>query len=272
MLTAYFDESYNHSNPKRPNEPLVYAIGCWLSTVDKWKKFGKRWKRILKTAGVDHFHMNKYESRHPPYNEWSESKRIRVLQELHGAIKDYTIYGNAIVVNRADWDEIIKPDKRVRAAFGYTPYGLGVLASMIMMSGWCDLNGYDEPISYLFAHLPGQGRALDTFFNGFLCDPGLKKKHRLTGIWSKGLAKEVAQLQAADIIAYEAMKRVANLASPDTKRLRESLRNLNLNDEKKFDPYYYGRRELIKWVKVGLGVKPIGQVNSRERFYPFETS
>ncbi|MFY9555477.1 MAG: hypothetical protein WAV20_16155 [Blastocatellia bacterium] len=99
-LTAYFDESYNHTNPKRPAEPPVYTVGCWLSTAKEWARFGRRWKTILKQAGVPFFHMTDYESRWGHYKDWSNSKRLKVLRELHQAVKDYAIYGNATVLNR----------------------------------------------------------------------------------------------------------------------------------------------------------------------------
>src|SRR5258706_10341949 len=108
MLTAYFDESYNHAHPKRPDEPLIYSVGCWLSTDEKWERFAKRWKQILHQAGVDHFHMSKFESRLPPYNTWSNLKRISVQQKLWKTVFDNTLFGSVPMVHRADWDSMIK--------------------------------------------------------------------------------------------------------------------------------------------------------------------
>ena len=50
MLKAYFDESYNHRSPKRPGEPLVFTVACWLAPVQQWKRFGKKWKHAVRNA------------------------------------------------------------------------------------------------------------------------------------------------------------------------------------------------------------------------------
>ncbi len=106
MLTAYFDESYNHRTEKYPNEPLVYTVGCWLSTAQKWLLFEKKWRLALKKAGVEFFHMTDFEARRGEYGFWSNSKRISVLKELHRIIDKHTIFGCSSSVNCADYNEL----------------------------------------------------------------------------------------------------------------------------------------------------------------------
>jgi hypothetical protein len=74
MLVAYLDESYNHPTIKEPNPPLVYTVGCWLSSVEKWQRFRKQWKAELKNRGLDFFHMSRFESRIGEYEDWSTAE------------------------------------------------------------------------------------------------------------------------------------------------------------------------------------------------------
>ena len=55
--------------------------------------------------------------------------------------------------------------------------------------------------------------------------------------------KEVPQLQAADIIAYEFNKRAVNEISPDENYIRKSLDNLDF--EGNCTPLYYGVGQVI---------------------------
>lgn len=249
VLTAYFDESYNHPNAKRPNEPLVYTVGCWLSTVDRWKRFGKRWQRILQEAGVDDFHMNKYESRIKPYDQWSDAKRVRVLQQLWKAVSDYTMFGCASMVHQAGWDAFIQRRPYLHDQFGRTPYGFDVMTAIGMINDWCDKNNQDGPIHYVFAHLKGQGNALDHIFNTILKDREAKKAYRLTGMWTKGVAKYVSQLQGTDMLAYEYTKRVANELSPQPNPIRKAMlyiSSLGFTDAT-FDGIYFDKLKLNTW-------------------------
>jgi hypothetical protein len=251
VLTAYFDESYNHLHPDRSDEPLLYTVGCWLSTVERWKKFGRRWASILNEAGIDDFHMNRYESRFPPYDTWSDKKRIRVLQKLHKAIRDTYIYGCVVSVHKAEWDEFMKDDAKLRNSFGRTHYGFCVQACVMLISDWCAKNSFNEEIHYIFAHLNKQGGVLDPLFKRVLSDPKLKSRYRVGKIWSKGFAKDVAQLQAADIQAYEWNKRMANFMSPNARESRKSLKSLvSPEDQHRIDPMYFDKQYLTEWVEL----------------------
>lgn len=248
-LKAYFDESYNQPNPKRPHEPLIYSVGCWLSTVEKWRRFGKRWRRVLRDAGIDDFHMNKYESRIRPYNDWSDRKRVAVLQKLWKSVGDYAMFGCIPMVHRADWDAFIQARPYLRNQFGKTPYGFCAQAAIGMINDWCDKRNLDGPIEYIFAHLPGQGGALDYIFNTLLKDKEAKKAYRLSGMWQKGRARKVSQLQGADLLAYEFTKRVTNQLSPQPNPIRKAtlyMSSIGFSDYN-FDGIYFNKTKLNNW-------------------------
>lgn len=245
MLVAYLDESYNQRTVRNPNDPLTYTVGCWLSTLEQWKKFNKKWRPALNSAGVEWFHMSEYESRLKDYEFWPEIKRTGVIKRLHRIIKDHTIQGVTVSVNCADFDAVMTDDwKRV---FGKTYYGFDVRMIMKFLAEWADEKNEPGPIHYVFAELNGQGNELDKIFRVMLKHPNSKKWLRLGGMWTKGLMREVTQLQAADIVAYELNKRVVNHISTNDKFVRKSLNNLAAGIyQDRLAPLYFGRTELIR--------------------------
>jgi hypothetical protein len=247
VLTAYLDESYNQHTPKNPNDPLCYTVGCWLSSFEQWKKFNKEWRREIGNARIDWFHMSEYESRLNEYEDWSNVKRIGVLKRLHRIIKDHTLCGVTLSVNCADYDTLITGD--LVRAFGKSYYAFNVRMIMKDLAEWCDANNHPGPIHYVFAELQGQGNELDKIFREALREPRMKSWLRLSGMWSKGLMRDVTQLQAADIVAYEINKRAVNYVSAKPQFVRKSLDNLATGIYgSRLAPLYFGRPELMKLV------------------------
>lgn len=245
VLYAYFDESYNQANPKMPNDALIYTVACYLSPVWKWKRLADKWTKVLTEAGIDDFHMNRYENRVKEYEKWDETKRVQVLQRLHKIINDEVIYGSAFAMDRIAFDEIVTTEAR-RVLSARSPYAFNAFSCMSEINDWCNKKGYNEPIHYVFAHLQKQGGDLDGFFKRALANPQLKKALRLTGTWTKGLAKDVPQLQAVDILAYEVTKRAADLFGAGERKIRKSLQNMRLASKGKFQGGYLGRTQMIK--------------------------
>lgn len=258
MLTVYFDEAYNHHTEKNPDDPLVYTVGCWLSTSQRWLLFGKKWRFALKLAGIEFFHMTEFESRRGAYESWSNSKRIRILKDLHRIIDKHTIWGCSSSVNRADYDDLIATTPDFANYFGKNEYDFNVRVCMHKLKDWYAQQGYDGTVQYVFADLAKQGGALNRIFQEILRSPELKKRFRVDGMWTKGLMREVVQLQAADVVTYEINKRVVNeLKAGNTgqRHIRKSLENMHLS--RKFAPLYFNRDEMNKWiVKSFTGLKP----------------
>lgn len=246
MLNAYFDESYNHRTERSPHDPLLYTVACWLSSVNEWKKFGKKWKSALRSVGLEDFHMNEYENRRGDYEGWPHIRRVNFLKRLHRIMKEHIAFGCAYTIDRTAFDELVEPGWK--SAFGTKScYGFTVFSCLDELSMWCDRNGYQgESIHHIFAHMVGQGSDLDAIFNFMLKKPKLKEVLKLSGTWTKGLAKDVPQLQAADILAYEINKRAVDTFGADVREVRKSLQNLHLSSRGKFHAGYYGREQIAQ--------------------------
>lgn len=253
VLVAYLDESYNHRTEKNPNDPLIYTVAGCLSTVEMWSRFSKQWKSALKSRGLDHFHMAKFESRIGVYGDWGDQTRHAFFRRLKRIIKENTLYNVTLSVNCADYDELVTGD--VRTEWGKTYYGFDVRLLLKTFGEWANENDYQGTIQYVFAELKGQGGELDGIFMGCLKDPEVKNRYRLNGMWSKGLMREVVQLQAADVLAYELNKRAVNHFGAGTKRVRKTL-DLFQYDRDRLAPLYISRKEILKLFKA-TGYKPL---------------
>lgn len=254
VLTAYFDESYNHRTEKNPDEPLVYTVACWLSTAQKWLLFGKKWRFALSKYGLEFFHMTDYEARRGEYGFWPESKRIGALKEFHCIMDKHTIFGCSPSVICADYDALIEPVPRYADYFGRTYYDFDVRVCMHKLKDWCNAHGYGGTVQYVFAGMAKQGSALDRMFREVLKEPEIKSRFRASGTWTKGLMREVVQLQAADIVAYEINKRVVNelnARKTGERKIRKSLDNMHLT--RKFEPLYFDAAEITRWINKSFG-------------------
>ena len=225
VLTVYLDESYNQHTAKDPNDPLMYTVGCWLSSVNDWNKFEKEWNAALRSAGIEWFHMSEFESRLGDYEDWGDLKRVGVLKRLHRVVKTNTMYGLANSVNCAEFDEIINTPE-LKRQYGKTYYSFNVRMIMLTMAHFALLNNHPGPINYVFAELKGQGNELDRIFRERLKDREAKNHFRLSSMWTKGLMRDVGPLQAADIVAYETNKRAVSIFSGKPTFMRRSLQNL----------------------------------------------
>jgi hypothetical protein len=252
MLTAYLDESYNHSD--KPTVPLVYTVAAYISTRERWSRFGKQWKSALRSKGLDHFHMSKFENRIGAYADWDNAERHGFLRRLKQIIKANTLYGASLSVNCADYDDLIQGE--VRTEWGKTYYGFCVRLLLKHLGEWAEEQNHPGSIHYVFAELAKQGGELDRIFTRCLKDPEVRQRYKLNGMWTKGLMREIVQLQAADVMAYELNKRAVNQFGVGLKTVRKSL-DIFQYDRDRFAPLYISRKEILKlFSKSGYTATP----------------
>lgn len=248
MLSVYFDESYNQPTSKEPDMPLVYTIGGYLSTVQQWKAFQKEWSKTLKDAGIPFFHMADYESRFGFYKDWSDEKRIEVLQKLHTIINKYVLKGFATSILISDYEGLSAEQKFV---FG-EPHVCALISCMKHIAVLCDEFDITDRIAYVFENSRFNGRISTTFGN--LSDED-NKGYRVGSLTFA--QKECMPLQAADILAYEVTKEIARQKNQsNTRHTRKSIKNLAIHG---IDELYYMERE--HFVEVLTKAKEMGVYN-----------
>ncbi len=139
---------------------------------------------------------------------------------------------------------------------GKTWYAYGLRGCIKQLAVWCDQSSYsnETSICYVFGDFPKQGGELDRLFKEMLNTPVERKRYRVSGVWTKGIMKEVVQLQAADVIAYELNKRAVNSVSGGRQFVRRSLDNLRLS--KNFSAEYFDRNSFMRQINKDF-TKPI---------------
>ena len=80
MFSAHFDESGTPDDTH-----VVLTVAGFVSSVDKWVRFGPAWKKLLAEAGLPDgtiFHMNWFARNLPPFEQFAgQSKRKATFME-----------------------------------------------------------------------------------------------------------------------------------------------------------------------------------------------
>lgn len=256
-LTAYFDASENRLSPTRPNSPLLHTVGCYLATVEDWRKFQKEWRLELGKKNVPYFHMKDFEyalsaikrgerdkvSSKSFYKNWGEDEFVPFQNRLYRTInrkrKDgsYRLVGFVSSVVKEDFDKTL-PDELKGDPECQSYYIFNVANLMKAIAFWCSQNVIYDPIHYIFAGGDNEGgnieRWVDYLWNK---DEQSKNFFRLNKGYSRAgydiqWMQDVSPLQAADIVAYEFNKVAVEVtgrgyvAEIPLEELRKSLPNL----------------------------------------------
>jgi hypothetical protein len=115
-LTVYVDDSGSDT------KSAVVAAAFCVSTVERWQKLLKKWRKIASDAGFDlaDFHTTEFvacrrgepcqqcqhgKSVNHPWKNWSDDKRKSVLIRMAKAIVENVEYGVGHAYTKADYDE-----------------------------------------------------------------------------------------------------------------------------------------------------------------------
>jgi Protein of unknown function (DUF3800) len=200
MMTVYFDDSGTHDQSE------IAVAACLISDVRRWQSYESEWKSVLDDAGIREagFHMAEFNARKPPFDGWTEQKRDQVIRGLIEIINRYAFAGTATAVVKKDYDALVIG--KLREKLGRYHYTFAVQSCLAFLEEWMDSSDARQPVQYIF-DLMGRGKheIIDLFDDiagremaaSFGIEPGGY------GFSNKRL---VVQLQAADILAWEANK------------------------------------------------------------------
>ena len=220
MFSAYFDESGTHDG-----SPVVVVAG-WVSTDIQWQRFSTAWNEILRSAGLNPpmFHMTDFENRQPPFSEWSQPKRVKVIQKLHSLIRRRT---RQPIIAAVIVDAFNKGQAERKVPKDMSPYGFAVVECIKKVGAWADDVGHHEPIAYFFEDGSRWRRDVFTATSQIEKAPDYRARYRF-GPWGFGFKDQLVPLQAADFLAYEIWKEAinGNLVTGDERLrpMRKSLR------------------------------------------------
>lgn len=249
-FSIYFDESYSY-----PPEPRVYTVGGYISTDVQWKKFRREWRRILAAESIPYFHMVKFQACKPPYDVWSKDKRADFLASLHAVIHNRTLMSFATTVDITDFEALIPEQKKKLV----NPHIFAVKNCMKAVGFWAAEKLIHHPlIAYIFEQGSEHDKQVKRLLDEELPDEdrwffrlaSLKHVDKKTG--------GMPPLQAADIVAYEAMKEIARRLNTEKQRPAR-LSGINLGKTNRDIWLYCGKRDFISSIE---------QAELRAKAYP----
>ena len=244
MLTLYCDDSGTHADSD------IAVAACFISPVEQWKKFAKQWKKIAQQEGFDVFHTADFNARQQQFAspEWQDNgKRNRTYRALIDTIKQRTMVGLGVAVEKAGYDQIVPA--AIRDRIGKNHYTFALYICMGFIKKWREEARVTEPIQFVFDRVSKGKGEIDSYFETLVSGGDHARVH--FGVqgkcWSFRDKAEAVQLQAADIWAYEFFRFMRDCYSSGQKEPRKSLLSLALSP-KQFTEYH-NRETLTEFVR-----------------------
>ena len=201
VLKAYCDES-----EMLAGSGSIFAVVGALALADRWERFSDEWHAALSEHGIPRphvFHMTDFENRRGPYADLSEKERVSLIRALIGAINHSGAVGvgYALVLDQSTTDSV-----RKEIGEPYEFCCLGLVRWILNHLDGLEIGSPDLPealkdrIEFYFEHRHRTGRVLDAF------RAALQRENRNGSIRLVPKEDGLAELQAADLLVYEATK------------------------------------------------------------------
>jgi len=126
VLAAYFDDSGSDDHSSH------YVVGGYLARVEDWVAVSDIWDRLVRSWGIEWFHMVDAESMHGEGLEkrnaygWDWQEREAKLRVLGALVEPMVGRGIACAVDRSLWNAHVKP-QFVRHEEAYHDFGFPYL-------------------------------------------------------------------------------------------------------------------------------------------------
>ena len=201
MLTAYHDEGGGEDHG-------FIIVSCLVSSVNQWDQFENDWRLLLASHDVPYFHMKQIAHCLGPFAKFKgqEGTRKRFLAQAAAILCDRVQRAFSCYVNYDAFERLnleYELDKLLNS-----PYALAGRGCIAQTNDWRLKESADLDIEYVFDRDgPDVGGLINavTKLQPYLPAP-IFKPNRDTQI-----ERGVIQLQAADYLAYEMRKWVADL-------------------------------------------------------------
>lgn len=203
MLCCHFDESEGFI--KSP----VLVVAGFCGGVQQWQFFSTEWLDVLRAYGLKSpFKMQHFERRKEQFRSFPEEKRQPLLRDLLNTISRRAMMGFGSVVHLEPYSRLITGD--VKRHIG-SAYALCIAGCFWGVGRWARMYNHDEPIAYIFDQ--GHKNAGDAL----LCHQKHSNVEEFRVGWRLGSItfdsdERVIPLQAADLFAYESLRRCTERA------------------------------------------------------------
>jgi hypothetical protein len=223
MLQAYMDDSGTHDGSHN-----CVVAGYW-GGVNRWRKFERAWREILRKDGIEEFHANEFwprikGERIGPYRDWTDERHASFIHGLISAIVESGVVPFGCGVLGAEWNEqplslreiITLADSPKKAKSMFVPFQRNIYRAV----------SYCKPgvrMSFIFDQVAESSvqAGILRCFNSIRGDAEAAKdslRDRLDDLVFSD-SKFSPPLQAADLLAYE-MRRYAKQKVRDVNHMR----------------------------------------------------
>ena len=188
----------------------VLSVAGYFARPKVWREFTRDWRRILLPKKIGVFHSSDCQALRGEFENWTREERDELVSRLLPIIPKHSLVGFAAVIVLRDFYAAVKGKEHLVPLIG-TPYGAcfqWLLRSAIEASAWA---GIREPMAVFHENN-------DFHANAYAAFAWLKQYNNPHGVLTSltfGDKKTYIPLQAADILAYEAGKRVVNSSGKD---------------------------------------------------------
>lgn len=232
VIQIYLDESGTHKG-----SPVV-TCAAYVGTVAAWDDWAIKWEEAKRP--IDIVHATDCEAMHGEFASFTIEQRNEFASRILPVIAQADITPFAVGVRLHDYERVAQEHPELGFMIGETPY-IACL-QWTLMTALNSIRGKRSNEHIAVVHESNQyqeecGRTVDL----------LKERYPdLDFLLTFAEKKLIAQLQAADALAYEANKRFRNLKAAD----RRSLQALIPKAKRKPETLqYFDERTMRRWVE-----------------------
>jgi hypothetical protein len=201
-IIAYSDES------ERAHK--VSGVAGYWGLARHWETLGGLWNAKLKEYGLGEFHAEDCEQNHGEFKDRNDRREIR--DAFIEIITHSTIHGYFHALDLRFWDPLATEIERLRFPMG-DPYYIAFQMALEGVSVDADRFGPDERVAFVFDDRHDSGKALGLFRDlKYGRNPAFAQMAQRLGTVAFVGSNEFPGLQAADLLAYEAHKYLAETA------------------------------------------------------------
>ncbi|MGP8270944.1 MAG: hypothetical protein ACLQLH_12800 [Terracidiphilus sp.] len=238
-LIFKFDESYD-------NGKTVMLVGGWLMEESQWKRLENAWDTCIKATNQAHrpdqqiarFHATNLNGFKEEFNNWDKPMSEALTSKLVAILKERPSMFVAAAVNMQDMVQIFP-----LTAGTMLESALGLCVKQVMISlGHVVRKNFARDKLAMVLESGSMDDYANTAFKQMIADKKFKDKNLFSSL--SFMPSKVAGLQAADLIAYESMKRILSLNVKTDAKLRWALRQL-LGNKHLGESAYIARKALL---------------------------
>lgn len=238
QFIGYFDESGTHVTSS------ALVVAGYIAPADQWERLAADWRAWLNKFSVRAFHMTDWENRQGEFKDWNNCKRHDLFNRLVGILKLRFHHGFSAATIISHYSDFADEFAR-RSPMAVSPYTFCVLQCFWFVGAWADRYRHPEPIQYVFEDGAGHAAELDVLCRQIEESDDRRRRFRFGGL-SRAGKRDSPSLQAADILAYETWKEMANciVLGREVRPVRQTAQILLLGEDHRYQHGYFDRMRL----------------------------